>query len=77
MPHSAGYRGRTRTLFKKDYKTKGAPHATVFLRDYKVKDLFPVDYALIAIFYYRLFTFFCFVINFVTNVFGLLSEVIM
>jgi large subunit ribosomal protein L21e len=38
MPHSFGYRGRTRTLFKKAFKTKGAPHTTTFLRQFKRGD---------------------------------------
>mmetsp|Transcript_12229 Transcript_12229/g.8897 ORF Transcript_12229/g.8897 Transcript_12229/m.8897 type:complete len:161 (+) Transcript_12229:64-546(+) len=38
MPHSFGYRGRTRTLFKKAYKTKGAPHTTTWLRNFKRGD---------------------------------------
>ena len=38
MPHSFGYRGRTRTLFKKPYKTAGLPHATIFLRNFKRGD---------------------------------------
>jgi len=38
MPHSFGYRGRTRTLFKKAFKTKGAPHTTTFLRNFKRGD---------------------------------------
>ena len=38
MPHSFGYRGRTRTLFKKAYKTRGSPHTTVLLRNYKRGD---------------------------------------
>jgi len=38
MPHSFGYRGRTRTLFKKAYKTKGSPHATVLIRQFKRGD---------------------------------------
>lgn len=38
MPHSFGYRGRTRTLFKKDYKTKGSPRASSFLRTFKRGD---------------------------------------
>ena len=36
MPHSFGYRGRTRHLFKKDFKTKGRPNTTTFLRTFKV-----------------------------------------
>eukprot|EP01039_Chlorochromonas_danica_P004242 gene4242-4661_t len=38
MPHSFGYRAATRTLFKKAYKTKGAPHTKVFLRNFKRGD---------------------------------------
>ncbi|RYG68742.1 hypothetical protein EON64_04505 [archaeon] len=38
MPHSFGYRGRTRTLFRKEHNTKGAPHTTVWLRNYKRGD---------------------------------------
>ena len=38
MPHSFGYRGRTRHLFKKDFKTKGRPNTTTFLRTYKRGD---------------------------------------
>ena len=44
MPHSFGYRGRTRTLFKKAYKTKGAPHSTIFLRTFKVR-IYALDYS--------------------------------
>ncbi|CAE7681308.1 RPL21 [Symbiodinium microadriaticum] len=38
MPHSFGYRGRTRHLFKKDFKTKGRPNTTTFLRTFKRGD---------------------------------------
>lgn len=37
MPHSFGYRGGTRRLFKKAFGTKGRPNTTTFLRTYKVK----------------------------------------
>ena len=42
MPHSFGYRGRTRHLFKKDFKTKGRPNTTTFLRTYKVESLLDI-----------------------------------
>lgn len=38
MPHSFGYRAATRTLFKKAFRTKGRPHTTTFLRNYKRGD---------------------------------------
>ena len=38
MPHSFGYRGGTRRLFKKAFGTKGRPNTTTFLRTYKRGD---------------------------------------
>lgn len=45
MPHSFGYRAATRTLFKKPYKTAGAPHTKVFLRNFKVSLLASITLA--------------------------------
>ena len=36
MPHSFGYRAQTRTLFKKEFKTKGHCNTTTYLRTFKV-----------------------------------------
>mmetsp|Transcript_10927 Transcript_10927/g.11347 ORF Transcript_10927/g.11347 Transcript_10927/m.11347 type:complete len:160 (-) Transcript_10927:64-543(-) len=38
MPHSFGYRGGTRRLFKKKFHTKGRPNTSTFLRNYKRGD---------------------------------------
>ncbi len=38
MPHSFGYRSQTRTLFKKRFRTKGAPNTTRFLRTFNRGD---------------------------------------
>eukprot|EP01034_Spumella_vulgaris_P036789 gene36789-45388_t len=38
MPHSFGYRARTRTLFKKAFKTKGRCPTTTYLRTFKRGD---------------------------------------
>ena len=38
MPHSFGYRARTRTLFKKEFKTKGLANTTRMLRTFKRGD---------------------------------------
>mmetsp|Transcript_20323 Transcript_20323/g.34254 ORF Transcript_20323/g.34254 Transcript_20323/m.34254 type:complete len:160 (+) Transcript_20323:52-531(+) len=38
MPHSFGYRAQTRTLFKKDFKTKGHCNTTTYLRTFKRGD---------------------------------------
>ena len=38
MPHAFGYRAHTRTLFKKAFKTKGRPHTTTLIRQFKRGD---------------------------------------
>ena len=38
MPHSFGYRGQTRTLFKKAFKTKGHCNTSTYLRTFKRGD---------------------------------------
>ena len=38
MPHSFGYRAQTRTLFRKRFRTKGAPNTTRFLKTFKRGD---------------------------------------
>lgn len=38
MPHSFGYRAQTRTLFKKDFRTKGRCPTTTYLRNFKRGD---------------------------------------
>lgn len=50
MPHSHGYRGGTRRLFKKSFGTKGRPNTTTFLRNFKVIYLFYHFFFLILIF---------------------------
>ncbi|KAG9048825.1 60S ribosomal protein L21A [Tulasnella sp. UAMH 9824] len=42
MPHSYGYRARTRHLFKKEFKTKGLPHISTYLHTYQIGDLVDV-----------------------------------
>ena len=39
MPHSFGYRARTRHLFKKDFRDKGTPSLGRYLINYKVGDI--------------------------------------
>lgn len=39
MPHSFGYRARTRHLFAKDFKKKGMPAPNTYLRTFKVRAL--------------------------------------
>ena len=39
MPHSHGYRARTRHMFSKDFGTKGQLKLSTFMINYKVGDL--------------------------------------
>lgn len=39
MPHSFGYRARTRDLFKQDFRKNGPIHLSTYLRAYKVGDI--------------------------------------
>ncbi|KAG8904776.1 hypothetical protein FRB99_001208 [Tulasnella sp. 403] len=39
MPHSFGYRARTRHLFKKDFKTNGLPNVSTYLQVYRIGDI--------------------------------------
>ena len=39
MPHSYGYRARTRKLFARDFRKHGLPGMTTYLTNYKVGDL--------------------------------------
>lgn len=39
MPHSFGYRARTRHMFKRDFKQKGMIPLSTFMRVYHVGDI--------------------------------------
>lgn len=39
MPHSFGYRGRTRDMFKRGFKEAGQIRISTFLRTYRVGDI--------------------------------------
>lgn len=39
MPHSFGYRARTRHMFKRDFKQKGMIPLSTYLRVYRVGDI--------------------------------------
>jgi len=39
MPHSFGYRARTRYLFSKDFRSHGPEHLSTYLKTYKVGDI--------------------------------------
>ena len=39
MPHSYGYRARTRHLFAKNFREKGMPGISTYLREYRVGDM--------------------------------------
>jgi large subunit ribosomal protein L21e len=39
MPHSFGYRARTRHMFSRDFRKKGAIPLSTYLKTYKVGDI--------------------------------------
>ena len=51
MPHSYGYRARTRDLFSKKFKDNGRLPLTVYLRQYKVwMQIFDQEIPLLTLF---------------------------
>ncbi len=39
MPHTSGYRARTRKLFARDFRKHGMPAVTTYLTNFRVGDL--------------------------------------